>query len=75
MRAANKIEDRPSSELILYLLNAADLKDEVIDFCKNLKASDNQIKHYYMGEALMKIKSDHSFAEMLEKAEITAGNS
>lgn len=34
MKAANQVEDKPSSELMLFLLNQAGLHNEVIDFCK-----------------------------------------
>lgn len=54
MRAAKKIDDKPSSELMLFLLNAAGLHEEVIDFCLHINQA-SQIKEYYLSEALLHV--------------------
>jgi len=55
LRAANKIDDKPSSELLLFLLNQSGLHEEVLDFCLHEHLKDSQIKEYYQSEALLNI--------------------
>jgi hypothetical protein len=34
MRASGVKDDKPSNELVMFMMNAAGLHDEVIDFCQ-----------------------------------------
>lgn len=48
------IEDKPSSELVLHMLNEAGCVAEVADMCNQLPQSD--VTRYYLSEALFKTK-------------------